>query len=323
MRAALAILLIEIFLRSTAPAALVNGVAVLVNDAIITYQDIEVFVAQPMELLERQYWNQPEVLEKRKQELNADGLQQLLERQLILHEFKTAGYNLPESYLDDVIKERVKKRFGDRATLTKTLQEQGLTYETFRQRTREEIIVDALRQKHVSQEILISPQKIETYYAEHTNDFKVSDQVKLRRIILSKPRSGSPDATKKVGQEILVKLDEGVPFAEMASVYSEGPDRAQGGDYDWAEPSRLAKEIADAVSNLKPGQRTGLIETPAAADTPGAFFIFLVENKRPAHIKSLSEVREEIERSLRVEEIKRLEKQWIDRLKKKSFVRYF
>ena len=323
MRALLTILLLALFLRSTAEAILVNGVAVLVNDAIITYQDIEISAAQGLEVLERQYFSQPEVLEKRKQDLRTSVLEDLLSRQLILHEFKTSGYNLPESYLDDVIKERIKKRFGDRATLTKSLQEQGITYETFRQRIREEIIVEALRQKHVSQEILISPQKIETYYAEHTNDFKVNDQIKLRRIILSKPRTGSADAVRKVGQEILAKLDEGVPFAEMASVYSEGADRAQGGDYEWTEPSKLAKEIAAAVSSLKPGQRTGLVETPATRETSGAFFILLVENKRPAHVKSLSEVREEIERSLRVEEVRRLEKQWIDGLKKKSFVRYF
>ena len=318
MRALLPLSLIALFLlHSISRAALVDGVAVLVNDAIITYQDIELYVAPYVDLLERQYRNQPEVLEKKVQETRQDGLQQLLERQLILHEFKTAGYNLPESYLDDVIKERIKKKFGDRASMTKTLREEGITYETYRQRIREEIIVDALRQKHVSQEILISPQKIERYYAQHTNDFHVNDQVKMRQIILNKTPTGSAEGVRKVGQEILAKLDDGVPFAEMASVYSDGANRAQGGDYDWTEPSKLRKEIAAVVVGLKPGQRSGLIETQEA------FFIFLVENKRPAHVKALSEVRDEIERNLRVEEVKRLEKQWIDRLKKKSFIAYF
>jgi parvulin-like peptidyl-prolyl isomerase len=318
MRGLLPLSLIALFLlHSISRAALVDGVAVLVNDAIITYQDIELYVSPYVDLLERQYRNQPEVLEKKVQETRQDGLQQLLERQLILHEFKTAGYNLPESYLDDVIKERIKKKFGDRVSMTKTLREEGITYETYRQRIREEIIVDALRQKHVSQEILISPQKIERYYAQHTNDFQVNDQVKMRQIILNKPPTASAEGVRKVGQEILAKLDDGVPFAEMASVYSDGANRAQGGDYDWTEPSKLRKEIAAVVAGLKPGQRSGLIETPEA------FFIFLVENKRPAHVKALSEVREEIERNLRVEEIKRLEKQWIDRLKKKSFIAYF
>ena len=305
------------WLSPAAHGALVNGVAVIVNDKVITYQDIEIFVTPEMELLERQYFTQPETLEKKKAALRADGLQQLVERQLILHEFKTAGYMLPESYLNDVVNERIKQRFGDRATATKTLKENGLTLESFRQRTREEIIVEALRQKNVSSEFIISPHKVETYYAQHTNDFAVKDQIKLRRIILNKPPGRSPETTRKIAKEILAKLNEGVPFAEMAAVYSDGPDRAKGGDYDWAEPGKLLKTLADAVANLKPGQRTGII------DTPGAYFILLLEDRRPAQIKSLPEVRDEIEKSLRVQEINRLQKKWIGRLREKSFLAYF
>jgi hypothetical protein len=48
-----------------------------------------------------------------------------------------------------------------------------------------------------------------------------------------------------------------------------------------------------------------------------------VEDKRVAHVKTLGEIREIIERNLMTEERSRLEKQWMDRLKKKTFVRYF
>jgi hypothetical protein len=37
----------------------------------------------------------------------------------------------------------------------------------------------------------------------------------------------------------------------------------------------------------------------------------------------LSEVRDEIERAMLTEERARLQKQWIDRLRKKTFIRYF
>ena len=303
----------------SAHGALVNGVAVIVNDKVITYQDIEIFVAPEMDLLERQYFTQPETLEKKKLTLRTDGLEQLVERQLILYEFKTAGYMLPESYLNDVVNERIKQRFGDRATATKTLKENGLTLESFRQRTREEIIVEALSQKNIASEFIISPHKVETYYAQHTNDFAVKDEVKLRRIILNKPPGRSAETVRKIAEEILAKLNEGVPFAEMASIYSEGSDRGKGGDTDWLDMvvKGYQKELRDAVAKLKPGQRTGII------DTGGAYIILLLEDRRPAHIKSLPEVRDQIERNLSVQEKTRLRTKWIDRLKKKSFVAYF
>jgi hypothetical protein len=49
----------------------------------------------------------------------------------------------------------------------------------------------------------------------------------------------------------------------------------------------------------------------------------LLEDKRPAHIKSLNDVREDIEKTLLAQERDRLQKQWNEKLKKKTFVRYF
>jgi len=49
----------------------------------------------------------------------------------------------------------------------------------------------------------------------------------------------------------------------------------------------------------------------------------LVEDRRPEHIKPLNEVRDDIEKTLLAQESDRLQKQWIERLKKKTFYRYF
>jgi len=48
-----------------------------------------------------------------------------------------------------------------------------------------------------------------------------------------------------------------------------------------------------------------------------------VEESRASYVKPLSEVREEVESTLKTEETKRLHDKWIDRLKNKSFIRYF
>jgi peptidyl-prolyl cis-trans isomerase SurA len=304
-------------------AELVNGIAVIVNDAIVTYKDVQGYVFPVMGLLRRQYGSQPAVLEQKLNEAERDGTEQLVERQLILYDFKTAGYNLPESIIDDEIQDNIRKQYGNRMTLTKTLQAEGKTYEAFRQQVREQFIISALRAKNVSSEIIISPHKIEVYYVKHRDDFKVGEQVKLRMIVLNRASTDDVEATKKRAQEILVKLDEGVPFAEMATAYSEGSQRNQGGDWGWVEKFKadgspvLRKEMFEVAFALKPGQHSGVIETTEAC------FLMLVEDKRAAHIKTLAEVRDEIEKTLLDQERARLQKKWIDRLKNKSFVRYF
>ena len=68
---------------------------------------------------------------------------------------------------------------------------------------------------------------------------------------------------------------------------------------------------------LKPGQMSD------ALDTPASVYLMLVEQTRPAHIKPLDDVRDEIEKTLRTQQQAKLEKDWIDGLKRKTFVRYF
>jgi peptidyl-prolyl cis-trans isomerase SurA len=293
-----------------------QGIAVIVNDSIITYFDVHSSIAPAVEVLERQYRDQPAELDKKLKNLLRDSVKALVEQKLILSEFSTAGYNLPESIIEDEVQKRIRDNYSDRLTLTKTLQAQGVTYESFRKRIHEEIVVSIMRQKYVSQELIISPHKVEVYYEQHQADFKVDDQIRLRMIVLNKPKEGA-DTAKELVQEILRKLEAGVSFAEMASVNSDATQRTQGGDWGWRDRSALRKELADVAFSLNAGQRSGVIETSEA------YWVMQVEEKRVARTKPLAEVRDDIEKSLAVQERARLQEQWIKRLEAKSFVRYF
>ena len=70
--------------------------------------------------------------------------------------------------------------------------------------------------------------------------------------------------------------------------------------------------------SLKPGEHSGVVEI----QDPESYYIMLVEEKQPGHYKSLGEMRDEIEKNLLIEERSRLERQWIAKLKRKTFVQY-
>lgn len=321
MKLLLILVLVALPLLAPTPARaqsqVVNGIVAIVNSAVVTKQDVEDMVALTEDLLRRQYARQPEVYYQKLNEARGEALERLVERKLILHDFKTSGYNMPESVIEDAIQDRVRERFGDRLRLTKTLQAQGTTYENYRTQIREQIIVDALRARHISRSIIISPYKIETYYQEHPEEFQQKEQVKLRMIVINQP-PGAPEGTaQRMAREVLLKLEEGVPFAEMAGVYSEGSQRAEGGDRGWVAREVLNRELDEVAFSLQPGQRSGVI---VLAD---ACYLLQVDERKPAGLKPLSEVRDEIEKRLLAEEQARLQKKYIDRLKSKSFVRYF
>ena len=56
---------------------------------------------------------------------------------------------------------------------------------------------------------------------------------------------------------------------------------------------------------------------------PVEFYLVLVEDRRPERFKTITEVRDQIEKDLLAQERTRLEKQWVEKLRKKTFVRVF
>jgi peptidyl-prolyl cis-trans isomerase SurA len=292
-----------------------NGIAAIVNDSIITVNDVKEMALPVFESVQRQYFDRPQVLNQKMEEAARDGLNQLIERQLIMREFEAGGYNFPEAIIEDEIKDRIRKRFGDRVTLTQTLKAQGVTYESYRKQIREEIIINAMRSRNISQELIISPFKIESFYKTNQSQFAVGDQVKLRMIQLKPPADGNRERIRKTAADILAKAKSGTPFAELAKTYHQGTQPA--GDWGWVEKNVLRKELSDVAFSLKPGQCSDPIETT------DSLYLLSVEDKRQASTRPLTEVRSEIEKTLLVQERARLGKKWIDRLRKKTYVAMF
>lgn len=303
---------------SSVRAEVVNGVRAVVHDSVITFGEVESDVLVIAKDLYRQYGREPEVFQQKIEAARKDSFDKALQHQLILNDFKMSGYSLPESYIDEIIQREIKSTYGDRATLTKTLQARGMTYEKWRQQSKERFLVGQLRLKNIYQETIISPHKIETYYEANKNEFKLEEQVKLRMIMFIKPEAADEiETTRALAAEVLTKLKGGAAFSEMASIYSQGSQRNQGGDWGWVERSVLRKELVETAFSMKPGELSGVIETDPA------FFIMLVEDKRSQGFKPIAELREQIEETLLKEERERLQKRYIEKLRKKTFVRQF
>ena len=186
-------------------AELADGVKAIVNDTVITLAQVEDFTSPVIETLRRQYASDPEGYAKAVDAAVSDSLEQLVERQLILHSFDVDGYKLPDSVIDEAVQDRIRERFGDRVTMIKTLQAEGMTVEQFRKEVRDQYIEAAMRNQDVSREIIISPYKVQTYYQAHLSDYKVDDEIKLRMITLNKD-ADSPTNTLKLANEILSEI---------------------------------------------------------------------------------------------------------------------
>ena len=304
----------------------INNVAAVINGEAITFQEMYAQTRMEEDDLKNQMQAGKITDDERKariRERRKTVLDSLIEKRLIIQDYKKKGYNFPAYYFDREEKQRVRDQFGgDRQELVKTLEERGMTMADWKKNIQENFIVQQMRQINAKRFITISPHMIEEYYQNHIRDFLQPDRVKLRMIYLAPESSTEVEAQAK---EVLSQVESGVDFAALAKKYSDY-NRAGGGLFmdqgGWAEREGLKGELAEVAFRLRPGQASGILSLPSAKGPP-AYYLLQVEEVKKATVTPLSSIRDAIESTLVAAESEKVQKEWIERLKRDAYIERF
>jgi peptidyl-prolyl cis-trans isomerase SurA len=318
------ILLLLTLLAATAPLKAVeevlNGIAAVVNGEIITFSQVRELVGARERSTAEIY--QGEELQRRIKEMRQGAVQELVDRALILQEFRKKEFNIPSYIIDDSINRIIRQEFGgDRTAFVKTLQAQGFSMARFRERKKDEITVQAMRQAKTSDNLIVSPVKIREYYNKNSAAYTLPEQVKLRMIVLKEGSSNgdapsdSSAGKKQMAAELREKLAGGAEFDRLAQMYSEDSTSDMGGDWGWIERKTLNEDLAKVAFSLKPGE----ISTVTQLDN--GYYILMVEARKPAVTKPLSEVQPEIVQALIQEEKLKGQERWLKSLREKAYIK--
>jgi parvulin-like peptidyl-prolyl isomerase len=314
----LSLLALPILLIGTGKAPgqdVLDGLAAVVNEDVITFSQVRQLVGSK-EVSARESLK-GEALASKIKEIRAEAIQDLIDRQLILQEFKRNKAKVPDHYVDDQIATIVRESFGgDRAAFLRTLAAQGLSLEKFRQFETEKIIVQAMRRQMVKVASSVPESRIAAVYEEQKSKYTTPEEIKLRLLSIKKAGDGS-DSRRKMIEEIRGKIVDGVDFEDLAHLYSEDSTQDVGGDWGWVERKTLNENLAKIAFTLKPGKVSEVVEFA------NSYYLLLVEARRNAVTKPLSEIRSEIERSLLQEERQKREKEWVEKLRKKAYIKTF
>ena len=124
--------------------------------------------------------------------------------------------------------------------------------ERFRKPSKTRFQFVVFKNSDFEKEVDVLPEDIEQAYRENRRNFRTPHRVQLRQIMISK---GEGDENRKKAEEILKKLEEGEPFAELARASSEDEaTKNNGGDIGWSELNALEPSFKQAVVNLAPGE---------------------------------------------------------------------
>lgn len=290
-----------------------DGFAASVEDQVIMISDV-LRATQSVDQRVRLRYSGRE-LEMKRYEVFLEGLDRLIDRALIIEEFKTTPLNVPDRMVDDEINTMVAERYdNDRAALLQELAEQRITIEEWRDMIRDGIIVQLMRSREIGERVVASPKQILQAYEQREESFREPAAVDLRLIF--KRAGDDPEVAREAIVAARSNLLAGVAFAEVAREVSDDPTAVSGGDWGWMDPGQFRDEFKRALDQLDPG----VISEPV--ETPEGFYLLMIEDRREASVKTFDEVRDQIAAELRAEQIEELSRDWLARLRDKFSVIY-
>jgi len=145
--------------------------------------------------------------------------------------------------------------------------------------------------KNYESKIEITETDINDYYRLNIEGFKVPEKVKVRYILIKTASGDNSESVKKArekAEKVVKEIQKGVKFASLAGKYSDDPSAKKGGDLGYIEKVRLAGPVGEAISSLKAGEVSPIIESPFG------FHIVKVEKIQDAKTRSLKEVKPQI-----------------------------
>ncbi len=164
------------------------------------------------------------------------------------------------------------------------------------------VLIDTTK---LADSIQVSQGDLQKYYNQHQEEFRVPETVTVRHILIKTPPPGADgkvdpkavEAAKAKAEDVDKQLKAGANFADLAKKYSDDPGSAQnGGLLPAIKRGQTVPEFEQAAFNTPVGQMTGVIRTSYG------FHIIEVEAKQSAHLKSLDEVKAQIEPLIKQDE---------------------
>jgi peptidyl-prolyl cis-trans isomerase SurA len=308
-------LLLIFTLSWSARAKIVDRIVAQVNDDIITLSDLNREMAEIRQELAAKY-SGPQ-LEEEVQKATKDILDELIRQKLLLQKGNELGFGSNVDVQVSAYLERIRKenKFKDMQDLERAAAQQGLTLPALREKIRRQIITQGVVSEFVGSRITLLTQEVEKFYKDHAAEYTVPEEVTLSEIIL--PIENNADEAEAKAGEILKRLSQGEAFATLASQFSKGPTANKGGSIGTYQTAKLNPEIAKAIASLKDGDAT------PPQKTKEGFIIYRVDNRKPASLKPLDELRDEIKNRIWQQRFAPEYDRFIAQLKEDAYIQIF
>jgi peptidyl-prolyl cis-trans isomerase SurA len=298
-------------------AEVVDRIVAIVNDEVISLYELNQ-ATQPYieQVRDSQY---PEDVERQLVfEVRSKILNEMINEKLADQELKRQDISVSDKEIDNAIEQIKQKRAITDEELRQALSAQGLTYEEFRQQTKQQILRAKLVNREVRSKIVITDQDIKEYYDQHAEEYAYEKKYHLRNFYIRL----STFATEADRQEALrqletvrAELEAGKPIDELTKSALQPNEPVESDDMGLFKIEDLSPQLRETIRDMKPGDMTPVIEAPFG------YQVLMVEEIVDTAGRTQAEAAAEIEDKLFNQIVDQKYQSWLQDLKDRAHIK--
>ena len=229
-----------------------DKIIAVVNDDVITQNELDNRIADFIVQLK---------LDKNSKEqmkaLSKQVLERMISTRIQLQMAKQMGITIDDISLNRMIENIAQSNNITLPKLKNSLAKDGISFDRFREQTREDIIIKQLQQRMVASKVNISDQEIRRFIDNNLNKNNAGEKYQIQHILITTPESATPediDKAKQKSDQLFDQIKNGANFKTLAIQKSDGRNALKGGDLGWRTGSELPEAFLAAIKDIDKGE---------------------------------------------------------------------
>lgn len=300
----------------------VNGIAAVANGKVITKREVAFQLAPLQAQLQARFPRRGPLFMREVNKAKDEILQELIDRELILSEFKNKLQgNLPKDAVESEIRRQIRDVYnGSEKEFLAQLKKLGMARSKYAELTRKKLIVQAMRAQQFNDAAPPTPGEVKAEYTKIKRDFRdvTKDKITYEKIYVPKSLPDqivTPEEQLSLAESLAEKLRNGADFATLAKEHSTDAFAEDGGKWPETPRTDLSPEFATIIFNEKKGTIIGPLE-----DQLGYTIVRTISTK-DGPSPPLDKVRKVVESRIQRQKNSASYERWIERIRKGAIVK--